>query len=346
MADLAVCIVNYKTPDLTLRCLAALAEERALLPALKAVVADACSGDGSAEILAAALAHPDYLGWAEFLPLPLNGGFGWANNQIMLRLLQSENPPEFIHLLNPDTVIERGAVLSLVEAMKADPRCAAAGSQLIDGAGRPAGSAFRFPTAARELIRGSNTPALGRLLGIEPVLVDPGRACEVDWVTGASVMLRSGALRHVGLFDSGFFLYFEEIELMHRLRKAGWSVRHVPGSRVYHVGGASTGINGHDPEQVKRRPPYWYRSRRRFFALSQGRFAAVAADLGWLAGHSLWRIRRALSRVHGKIEVPFERSDLLTHGPWPGADDLSPEASQWDSPVGEPPAWGRETEAG
>lgn len=338
----AVVTVNYRTPDLVMRCLESLAAERTAMPhPLEVIVVDGGSGDGSAEQLRRGLADERFAGWTSFLPLELNGGFGWANNQAMLLLLQRDQPPSLIHILNPDTVVEPGAIGALVEVLKTHPDCGAAGSQLIDADHAPAGSAFRFPTPARELIRGSNTPALGRLLGIAPILVRPGYEGEVDWVTGASVMFRAEALCEAGLFDDGFFLYFEEIELMHRLRRRGWTVRHVPRSRVYHVGGASTGVNGHDPEQVKRRPAYWYRSRRRFFALTAGRFGALMAGLAWLIGDSLWQVRRALSRSSTKIEVPNERQDILVHGLRATASDLTPNARNWRDAAGTSPAWER-----
>ena len=80
-ANVAVVTVNYRTPELTKRCIAALAEERRRLPAMRVVVVDGGSADGSAEMLAQALAHSEFADWVEFLPLPINGGFGWANNQ-------------------------------------------------------------------------------------------------------------------------------------------------------------------------------------------------------------------------------------------------------------------------
>lgn len=335
----AVVTVNYRTPDLVMRCLDSLLAERHALPRLEVIVVDGGSGDGSAEQLRRDMAEERYAGWTSLLPLELNGGFGWANNQAMLRLLQQGDPPSLIHLLNPDTVVEPGALTRLVKAMAAHPECGAAGSQLIDDSGGLAGSAFRFPTPARELVRGSKTPALGRALGIKPILVEPGYEGEVDWATGASVMFRADALRQAGLFDDGFFLYFEEIELMHRLRRAGWSVRHVPHSRVYHVGGASTGVNGHDPGQVKRRPAYWYQSRRRFFALTRGRGGTVMAGLAWVAGDALWQVRKAVSGKNSKMAVPHEREDLLRHGLRANEADLTPRPCRWDAPPATPPAW-------
>src|SRR5205085_5129549 len=101
-----VVIVNYRTAALTVQCLAALKGEKALLPRLKAIVVDGGSGDGSADELAKAIGHPDYADWVSLLALPINGGFGWANNQAILTLAGSDTPPDFIHLLNPYTEVE------------------------------------------------------------------------------------------------------------------------------------------------------------------------------------------------------------------------------------------------
>ena len=242
-SNIAVVTVNYRTPELTERCIAALAKERERLPRLRAVVVDGGSGDGSAAELGEALARPDYAGWIEFLPLPINGGFGWANNRGIQRLMRSVEPPRYIHALNPDTEVEADAVAYLAQYLDQHPRVAAVGSQLLSMDGSRVGSAFSFPSIRGEFARAAATRALERLFHIPPISIETDEAAEVDWVTGGSVMLRVEALRQVGLFDEGFFLYNEEVELMWRLRKAGWSVAVEPRSRVRHVGGGATGIS-------------------------------------------------------------------------------------------------------
>ena len=246
-ANVAVVIVNYRCPDLTIRCLAALRGEKELLPELRAIVVDGGSGDGSAASLSQAIESPEYREWVTFLPLPINGGFGWANNQAMLTLARGGEPPEYIHVLNPDTEVGAGAVAALASELDAHPRCAAAGSQLLTPSGEKAASAFRFPSPGRELVNAAHSEVLRRMLRIRSTVVQARESEVVDWVTGASVMLRAEALRQTGLFDDGFFLYYEEVELMHRLREAGWSVRHVPESRVVHLEGASTGVSAGPP---------------------------------------------------------------------------------------------------
>ena len=147
-------------------------------------------------------------------------------------------------------------------------------------------------------------------------------------------MLRADALQACGLFDSGFFLYFEEVELMWRLRTAGWEVWHEPASRVVHHEAASTGL-GRAP--TKPRPAYWYASRRRFFRLSRGRWAAAGADAAWLAGRTVAGIRAALGRPV-PTEAAREARDLLRHSLL--GCPVPPRAVQKvDDAPGMPPAW-------
>lgn len=203
-ANVAVVIVNYRCPDLTIRCLAALRGEKELLPELRAMVVDGGSGDGSAVSLSQAIESPEYREWVTFLPLPINGGFGWANNQAMLTLARGGEPPEYIHVLNPDTEVGAGAVAALASELDAHPRCAAAGSQLLTPSGEKAASAFRFPSPGRELVNAAHSEVLRRMLQIRSTVVQARESEVVDWVTGASVMLRAEALRQTGLFDDGF----------------------------------------------------------------------------------------------------------------------------------------------
>jgi hypothetical protein len=109
-------------------------------------------------------------------------------------------------------------------------------------------------------------------------------------------MFRAEALREVGLFDEGFFLYHEEIELMWRLRLGGWTIATDPRSRVRHVGGGATGVHSRKTTGLvePRMPRYWYRSRSRFFSLTRGRTAATVAFFSWIIGHCFWRMRKAV----------------------------------------------------
>jgi N-acetylglucosaminyl-diphospho-decaprenol L-rhamnosyltransferase len=197
------------------------------------------------------------------------------------------------------------------------------------------GSAFRFPSPGRELIGSAQSELLGRLVGIESLVVRSAESREVDWVTGASVMCRSAALRQAGLFDDGFFLYFEEVELMHRMRAAGWSVRHVPSSRVAHLEGASTGIGS--AAAPRPLPDFWYRSRQRYFARTGGTRTALAANLGWLTGTLVAVLKTVMGRP-ASDRRPRAR-DLIRNGLWPPRRDGQPSVPAWGDSPGRNPAW-------
>ncbi|MFS0771915.1 glycosyltransferase family 2 protein [Sphingomonas sp. 1P08PE] len=331
-------IVNYRTPDLTVNCLAALARERDRVPLLDAIVVDGGSDDGSAERLTSQLAAPEFVEWTKFVSLGFNGGFGWANNQAIRRAMTRPHPPEYIYLVNPDAEIEPGALVSLVETLRVHPEAASAGSRLIAPDGRLLGSAFRFPTIRHEFLRGANTPLLEQLSRTPSLVVEADHGVTADWVTGASVLFRTEALRQCGLFDEGFFLYFEEVELMHRLASAGWSARFVPESRVRHVGGAATGVA--DGVSAQRRlPDYWFRSRRRYFALAYGPRAAKISGIAWTVGYALWRLRELAGLGRNSAHAPDELADLKRTGIAPSPFDHQPAIGRWDGPLDEPPAW-------
>src|SRR4051812_21952768 len=341
-AEVAVVTVNYRTPALALACLGSLAVERRTLPNLSVVVVDGGSGDGSAEQLAKALDVAEYRDWVELLPLPINGGFGWANNHAIQMLLRGAEPPQYIHLLNPDSEIEPGAVRVLVDYLEAHPRVAAVGSQLLELDGSWTGSAFSFPSIRGELSRGARTASVHRLLRIPPVAVKTETAAEVDWATGASVMLRADALRQVGLFDEGFFLYHEEIELMWRMRQAGWTISTEPRRRVRHVGGGSTGVHYRATSAAfePRRPRYWYRSRSRYFALTRGWAVAALAYFSWILGHVVWSIRRLVGLAGGAKPFEHQLRDHLANS-FPRRHDRVPAVARADGTPSTEPAWMR-----
>jgi hypothetical protein len=148
-------------------------------------------------------------------------------------------------------------------------------------------------------------------------------------------MLRSAAIRDVGLFDDGFFLYFEEVELMHRLSRSGWTVRHVPVSRVKHAEGASTGLG--PGCRLRSMPDYWYESRRRYFARVGGRTALIGANAASISGRAIAAVKRVFG---GKISNDRVRTRALVRsGLWARRRDLCASVPSWNDPPGRPPAW-------
>jgi N-acetylglucosaminyl-diphospho-decaprenol L-rhamnosyltransferase len=337
-----IAIVNYRTPALAIECLAALEVERDGFADFRVVVVDGDSGDGSADAIAQAIAAKGWGGWAELLALPVNGGFGYANNQAILRLRDGGGVPEFVLLLNPDARPRPGALMALARRMRSDPKIGAVGARLEHEDGTAQGSSFPWPTIAGEINRGARLDVLRRLLRVPAPVFWPAEAGPVDWVTGAAVMFRRDVLERVGLFDDGFFLYFEETELLWRIAAAGYGIWHEPAARVVHHAGKATRLR--DPETGRllpgRLPRYWYEARRRYFALTRGRVGGVAAGLAYLAGRLLWQARCALTGLED-AEPQRTTRDFIAYSLWPRGRDLQRNRVSLADPAGRKPGWMR-----
>ena len=91
----------------------------------------------------------------------------------------------------------------------------------------------------------------------------PNHACEVDWVGGASMIIRREVFQDIGVLDQGYYTHYEDVDFCFNAHKAGWAVWYVPDSRVTHLVGQSTGITVKNP---KRFPPYFFGARRRYYS--------------------------------------------------------------------------------
>lgn len=339
-SELGVVIVNYRTPELTLAAVASLLPARVAFPGLRAVVVDGGSADGSAERIAAGVATEGWGDWIVSLPLAVNGGFAYANNRAIAALATAGLLPPLVALINPDARVRPGALEAMTALFAREPDAGAVGALLVHEDGRPQSSAFRFPSIRSEFCRGARTALLDRLVGERPTVIGSDVALEVPWVTGAAVMFRTAALATTGLFDEGFFLYFEETELMHRLRAGGWAIWHEPAAQVVHDGAAATGA--YDPKTGlpggRRMPAYWYASRRRYFALVHGRTYATLTGIAWLAGRACWHARQF---VFSRPDEGAARSeaDMTRYGLWPVAPDARSAVATLATPLPDRPAW-------
>jgi GT2 family glycosyltransferase len=292
MSSLRIVVVNYRSAGLALECLRSLAAELAPLARADVVVVDNASGDGSVERLAAAIRRERWQGWVALRPLARNGGFAFGNNAAIRDALGSERPVDYLMLLNPDTVVRPGAIRALLDFMDSHPRAGIAGSRLENAAGEVQASAHRALSPLAELEQGASLDLLSRALGRRS-LSAPLHECA--WVAGASLIVRRQVFEQIGLLDEGYFLYFEEVDFCVRARKAGWKICFVPGSRVVHLEGAATGIG----ELARRRPAYWYDSRRRYFVKHFGVPGLLLADALWAAGRASLALRRLLRLGRG-----------------------------------------------
>lgn len=162
---------------------------------------------------------------------------GFADN--INRFIQSH--PNFDHylLLNPDVVCLPGMIETLLSAMEANPEIGIAGPQLLNPDGSVQPNRRRFATLFVLVLRilhldaiFKSIPATDHYLMQDTQFSGP---TEVDWITGAVLLLRKKALDQVGLFDERFFLYFEDEDLCARMWRKGWEVVYIPQAKAYHV---------------------------------------------------------------------------------------------------------------
>jgi N-acetylglucosaminyl-diphospho-decaprenol L-rhamnosyltransferase len=138
----------------------------------------------------------------------------------------------------------------------------------------------------------------------------------IDWLPGASMMIRWSVFDRIGGFDETYFLYFEETDFCLRAKKAGFPTWYVPDSRVMHIGGKITNVSNPKPV-AERLPAYWFESRRRYFAANHGVGYAMAADMVALLAHAVGSLKRMVQRRRNR-SVPHFLADLLRHSVlWP-----------------------------
>lgn len=310
MASVLTVILNWRTPEMTLR--SAEAARAAMEGVAGAVtIVDNDSQDGSFERMAEAVAAR---GWGDgpvpvrVIPSGRNGGFGAGNNAGIRAGLPGGGRPDYVYILNSDAFPAPDAIRRLRDHLETHPAAGFAGSFIHGEDGTPHRSAFRFPSVAGEFEAALRFGPVSRLLRhrivAQPI---PQATARVDWLAGASLMMRMDMLDRIGLFDEGFFLYFEETDLCLRAARAGWCADFVPESRVMHIGSVSTGM-----KTWARVPGYWFDSRKRYFEKAHGRATWAAATLAHLAGGVLWRLRLLASRKEPQDPPRFLR-DLARH---------------------------------
>jgi GT2 family glycosyltransferase len=170
-----------------------------------------------------------------------NIGFAAAVNQA---LTQGKNP--YVVLLNPDTIVLDGFFKESLDFMKHHQHTGIMGPKVLEEDGRLQNSARSFPTVLTAFF--GRTSFLSRLFPKNPMTLknlpslesDGCSPMEVDWVSGACMVVNRKAIEDVGGMDSRFFLYWEDADWCRRMWKTGWKVIYYPKVSVRHFTGASS----------------------------------------------------------------------------------------------------------
>lgn len=237
---LGVVIVSYNTCALLHDCLQSL--YTCTLP-LHPVVIDNHSADASVPMVRATFPE------VQVHVLERNRGFAAATNVGLRWLTAPGSPsPDYLLLLNPDTVVHAEAVEHLVAFLQSHPRVGLVGPRLLNPDGSVQPAAFRFPTLMMSLLDvfppGEVLP--GRWYGSwwhgrypqEQAGHTPA-PFPIDHPLGACMLVRRPVVEQVGWLDERYFMYSEEIDWCWRIRRAGWAIWQVPAAQVTHIGGGA-----------------------------------------------------------------------------------------------------------
>jgi len=230
--DLSAVVVTYNSRDHIAECLGSLDRARGAL-AMETVVVDNASADGTVAAVRAGFPATRVVETGD------NLGYARAVNRGV-----RETGGEFVLVLNPDCVVDGGALAALHAWMRAHPRCAIAAPRILNTDGTVEFSARSFPTHLTFLFNRYSLAT--RLWPRNPwsrryLLSDWDHASDrpVDWVSGACMFVRRAAIDQVGGMDEFYFMFNEDVDWCHAMKQAGWSVDFVAGAQVTHHIGAS-----------------------------------------------------------------------------------------------------------
>jgi GT2 family glycosyltransferase len=249
---LAIVIVNYNTRDLLRDCLRSIPAS-APRHAPQIWVVDNASSDGSAAMVQSEFPH------IHLIANTHNGGFAYAKNLAIGVLgvgilglgMDSQTPtsklptPDYVLLLNPDTVAPPQAIDRLVDYLEQHTDVGACGPKLLLADGSLDLACRRsFPTPEIAFYRMvglsklfPRSPRFGRY---NMTYLDPDVETEVDALVGACMLLRGPVVREVGLLDERYFMYGEDLDWAFRIKQYGWKIMYVPGVVIHHYKRASS----------------------------------------------------------------------------------------------------------
>lgn len=231
--DMDIIIVNFNSTGYLLLCLRSVYDSLRDFPA-NIFVQDNASNDNIDRVT---ITFPQVI----LSRSKHNRGFSKAVNDALTK----SNAP-YVVILNPDTYVKENFFASVTGCMAEHLDIGIMGPKILDPGGKVQGSARSFPTPltaffGRKTILSKLFPQ--NRISSQNILTtksDGITPMEVDWVSGACMVVRRKAIETVGLLDERFFMYWEDADWCQRMRNAGWKVVYFPmASIVHHVGGSA-----------------------------------------------------------------------------------------------------------
>lgn len=217
-----ILLLNWKSKKPILECLESFNKIKFNLSQI--VIVDNFSDDGSLKIIR------NKYHQIKILEMPQNLGFAEGNNQGFEYLLSTD--AEYIFVLNPDTEVNKNTIPELIKVMKKDKNIGITGPKILsaDGLLWSCGGYIDKKRFTAGLI-GIGENDKGQYETMK----------DVDYITGTAMMVRREILEKSGLFYPGYFIYYEDVEMNVRVRRAGYRCIYVPGSEIIHKESSSMG---------------------------------------------------------------------------------------------------------
>jgi len=290
--DLAVVIVNYRTPDDVSASVRSI-ERTGEGVVAEIVVVDNASGDGSAALVRER--HPG----VRLIEQADNRGFAAGVNAGF----RATGAP-YVLVLNPDTEVQPGALAALRDHLRQNPRVGVAGPVLLDHDGEVRLDSYKALPTLWSVFTGAFFP-LGRVLmgtRFHPELRsrrDSAKGGPVARICGSAMTIRREAFDSAGPMDEGYFLYFEEVDWQGRAAAEGWGIEVVPKAVVVHA------IQG---GHVRETWPLPYVDSAFRYLRGHGHEAATVARV-LLAGFALSRATLRAAAVVPRLREKARRMD-------------------------------------
>ena len=272
--DLSIIIVSWNVKALLRECLTSIRENISAID-FEVIVVDSASSDGSPQMVA------EEFPWVTLISSEQNLGYPRGNN---IGILVSSG--RHVLILNPDTIILNDALSIMLNYLEDHIDVGALGPQLLNADGTVQSSRRRFPSLVTGIFESTwfEPFAPRRVLKSYYALDLPDdQENDVDWVTGACLMVPRRVIDHVGLFDEGYFMYSEELDWCRRIKDAGWRVVYLPQAKIIHYVGKSS------EQAITARHVNFQQAKLRYYRKYHGPIAAGSLR-GLLLANYAWQL--------------------------------------------------------
>ena len=268
---LSIIIVNYNTGSVLKQCLNSLYQYRT--PDSEIIVVDNASTDNSGEMVK--MHFPDII----LVESSENLGFAKANN-----LGSAKAQGDFLVFLNPDVILTEASFEKMLGFLESHSDVGLIGPRLIYENGDFQISTGLFPKILSEFKMSRLARKVKNRTFREKLASQFETYKEVNWVTGACIMLRRTLFEQVSGFDDKLFMFFEDADLCKRIYEAGLRVVYFPETEIIHQRGLTYRKQPQRiAEQYRQSQRYYYRKHNGFFS-----------NLGLLIYLKLLKIKRFL----------------------------------------------------